>query len=121
MVWQHQKASLDANVSNLDEYTILMVIDFKENIKLPMELDQIGADFLNKEQCKIFNATVFVKNGGQVEKIYHDVISNILNHDSHFVQHYMQRIIEVSVHTADLFAHVTYRYTRCILCMNFAS
>ena len=94
LVWQHQKACLDANVSDLDESTMLMVMDFKENIKLPMELDQIGADFFNKEQRTIFNVTVFVKNEGRVEKTYHDVISKILNHDSHFVQHYVHQIIE---------------------------
>ena len=92
-VRHHQKACLEQDIANLDASTMVIVTDFKENIKLPRDIDQIGSEYFNKEQRTLFNATVFVKGEGGSEKTHHDIISKILNHDSHYVQHYLRTVI----------------------------
>ena len=84
---------MEREIRDVNDTTIVIVTDFKENIKLPRDLEEIGSEFFNKEQRTLFNATVYVRSEGKVEKTHHDVISKILNHDSHFVQYYLRTIL----------------------------
>jgi hypothetical protein len=65
----------------------LIVVDFKENIKLgkgPIELDK---DFFNPPTRTVFGFVIYSYNQSnqKVQKLHYVVISEILNHDTDFV------------------------------------
>ena len=80
---------------NIEDDELMVLMDFKENIKLGRGPIEIGNDFYCKKQCSVLGFAVVYKD--QVTKQpcleYIDFFSDILSHDALFVSGCIKKIL----------------------------
>ena len=90
----NQRQIFNYKKSNLSENSILLLIDFKENIILGRGPREINVDFYNKEPRTVFGMVAFYKDNNEIKKRHFNVISEVLNHDSLFAQGAIKKVIQ---------------------------
>lgn len=81
---EHQKNQYDKDVNDLKQDDAIIVLDFKENIKVgggPIETSQC---FYDKTPVSVLGFALITKKDNIVNYEYHDFLSEILSHDSLF-------------------------------------
>ena len=90
----NQRQIFNYTKSNLSENSILLLIDFKENIILGRGSREVNVDFYNREPRIVFGMVAFYKDNSEIKKIHFNVISKVLNHDSLFAQGAIKKVIQ---------------------------
>jgi hypothetical protein len=83
-----QREAFKKQVANLQPGTVILVIDFKANIKLNIESPQISKSFYNQPQRSLFGVSMayFCPRLQKVCKFYFDIFSECLAHNAYFVK-----------------------------------
>jgi hypothetical protein len=81
-----QKEAFENDKKNLKSNECIVIIDFKENIRIGGGPVEIGSDYFNKSQRTVFGVTIYYKENNQLKQRYMVYISEILNHDSIMAQ-----------------------------------
>jgi hypothetical protein len=65
----------------------ILISDFKENVSLNRGEEELGSHFFNRPQRSVFCVVLLYKriDGGEVHQMTFDFVSEVLNHDPHFV------------------------------------
>ena len=79
---------------NIPNNTLLLVLDFKENIVLGRGPREINQDFYNREPRTIFGAVAYFFEQDKICKTHFNVVSEILNYDSEFVNNVLTYIMK---------------------------
>lgn len=80
----HQKNQYNQDVKDLKENDAILILDFKENIKVgggPVETSQ---SFYDRTPVSILGFALVTKPNNKINYEYHDFLSEILSHDSLF-------------------------------------
>ena len=80
-----QRQAFREDKQNINASTLLLVLDFKENIHLRCGPREISTDFYEREARTIFGIVAYYRLNNDIVKQHWDVVSSILNHDSKFV------------------------------------
>lgn len=83
---QQQRKKYNNIVENLAEDSCVLVIDFKENLRLgggPVETNKL---FYSKSLCSVLGFVLIKKEKNKIEHSYYDFFSTNLSHDSLFVK-----------------------------------
>jgi hypothetical protein len=84
--YTHQRNEFNSQKDNVSTHEVILVMDFKENIKINVLHDaQIGSEYFNPPQRSVFEIVMFYLEKGKSEKYYFDIVSTCLTHDSYFV------------------------------------
>lgn len=90
--WQRQ--SHKGGIARLEVGEGLLILDFKENIKLGLSMIQCSHEYYETPQRTLFGAVLFHKVSETKEvRVYFDVISANLTHDAYAVTHYVQAVL----------------------------
>ena len=81
---------------NLKDGECVVVMDFKENVQMGGSSLEIDRDFYGKQPASVFGLVMFFKKDGKVKKVHHDFVSDVLNHDSKFVNECMSKFVNSS-------------------------
>ena len=84
LFYNHQYKEYNEDINNLDANSCVVVIDFKENIKIgggPIETNNC---FYEKNPISLLGFAVVSKENNKIKYEYHDYLSEILSHDSLF-------------------------------------
>ena len=93
--------------NNLDPHECLIVIDFKQNISLYQERQQIGQNWFETTFRTVFGAAIVYKDdGGEVRYHYMDVISSVLTHNAYFVYRALDAICQTAFFQEKAFTSV---------------
>lgn len=82
--YKHQNKEYSKDISELDNNSCVIVIDFKENFKIgggPIETNNC---FYEKMPISLLGFAVAFKENEKIKYEYHDFLSEILSHDSLF-------------------------------------
>lgn len=71
---------------NLKTGEAVIVMDFKENLRLNRAPEELGRDFYNAPQRGVFGIVVWYREGEDLVKQEVDIVSECLNKDSQFVR-----------------------------------
>lgn len=94
---QHQRKSYKQQISDLLVDEAIIVMDFKENIKLQQSNEQIGKDFFNQPQRTLFGVALIYKDAsGDIKKHFYDIFSKCLNHNSFFVMKALENVFNTN-------------------------
>lgn len=90
----NQRNSFKEQFENLDDGEVLLVIDFKANIKLNIESPQVSKSFFNQPQRTLFGVAMAYKcpTTHEISKFYYDIFSEFLSHNAFFVQSALQKV-----------------------------
>lgn len=90
-----QRESFRKENTNIAEDEILVVMDFKENIRLGGGPIETGNDFYRRQQCSIFGiGVVFYDQVIKQRRLeYIDFFSDILSHDALFVKDCLNKVL----------------------------
>ena len=80
----HQNREYKKDINELDNESCIIVIDFKENLKVgggPIETNNC---FYSKKPISLLGFALVFKENNKVKYEYHDFLSQILSHDSLF-------------------------------------
>ena len=90
-----QRRSFNNQRVNLQQDEIMIICDFKENIKLGGGPKEINQDFYHRSQCSVFGcAVIYVDPELKKPKvIYTDYLSDVLSHDGVFVRDCIAHLI----------------------------
>jgi hypothetical protein len=78
---------------NLTSNDVLIVMDFKQNIKLNKGHLEVSRDFFNAPSRSYLTLVTFYKEGETTKKKYWDFISRSLNHDAQFVADCIDQVL----------------------------
>lgn len=87
-----QKRCFRSKIDSLEKDECIVIMDFKENFKIgggPVELSQ---SFYNKASISCLGFCIIYKQGEKIKRSYHDYISEVISHDSHFVKNCLKRL-----------------------------
>lgn len=79
---KHQKYILDQETKDLEDDQCIVIIDFKENLRIGGGPRQTKEVFFEQTFISDLGAAVLVNNNGITEKRYYNFFSHILSHDS---------------------------------------
>ena len=92
-----QRKAFNAKKQNIGEDEILILMDFKENIKLGGGPIEIGNDFYTRQQCSVLGMAIVYRD--QVTKQprleYLDFFSDILSHDALFASDCINKVLHL--------------------------
>jgi hypothetical protein len=95
---QKQREKFKEEIKTLYHGASVLVIDFSFNLKLNLELVQKNKDHYNQPQRTLFCATlVYVDENENRKFFYFDIISEILDHNTYFVNKVLFKILNHSV------------------------
>ena len=83
-----QRRSFNFQRSNVKEDEVMIVCDFKENIKLGGGPNEMNQDFYHRQQCTVFGCAVIFFDPvlKKSKTVYVDYFSDVLSHDGVFVR-----------------------------------
>src|SRR5579871_6597558 len=88
-----QRACFYAEIFNLKSQYSILLIDFKENLKLGGSPNELNQDFYNKKNCSVLGIYLIYKdNNNKIKKEYKDFFSDILSHDGLFIKEYLHQL-----------------------------
>lgn len=79
-----QKQAFDDELEALSDDSIMLILDFKENIAIGGSLNEVNQIFFNKSSISVLGFAVISKKNEVLSVDYFDFLSSILNHDSRF-------------------------------------
>jgi hypothetical protein len=89
-----QRACFHAEIYNLKSQHAILLVDFKENLKLGGSPNELNQDFYNKKNCSVLGTCLIYKDEkNQIKKEYKDFFSDILSHDGLFVKDCLHRLL----------------------------
>ena len=98
-----QRSSFKDQVSNLSEKDLLIVLDFKQNIKLGGGNAQVSQSFYNTPSTTCLGMVLYFRDknersgnnkNGVIRKIYVEFISDCLTHNFLFVKYCLRRLLK---------------------------
>jgi len=82
-----QRLCFNQEIKNIKSQHGVLVMDFKENLKLGGSPRELNQDFYHKVNCSILGMCLVYKDqNGEIRKEYTDFFSDILSHDGLFVK-----------------------------------
>jgi hypothetical protein len=81
-----RREDFNTDKKNLKIGEALIVMDFKENLRLNRAPQELGRDFYNAPQRAVFGLVVWFRRGEDLVKQEVDIVSECLNKDSQFVR-----------------------------------
>ena len=82
-----QKACFHAEIFNLKSQHSILLIDFKENLKLRGSPNELNQDFYNRKNYSVLGIYLIYKdNNNKIKKEYKYFFSDILSYDSLFIK-----------------------------------
>ena len=80
-----QKSYYKQKIQNLDSDECIIVMDFKENFKIGGGPIEISQSYYGKSSISCLGFCIIWKSEGEVKRSYHNYLSKVLSHDSHYV------------------------------------
>lgn len=80
----YQRNKFNQQRKDLSEGSCIILMDFKQNIKLGGSLNETSKDFYNKTHLSVLGFCIIYKNNGFETRRYYSFISENLTHDSFF-------------------------------------
>jgi hypothetical protein len=110
----HQRNEFNSQISNINKHEVILVLDFKENIKINVLHDsQIGSDYFKPPQRTVFEVVMYYNKKGKSAKHYFDLVSNCLTHDSNFVMNAVNRIYSQKEFSKKKFTSIKFWMDNC--------
>src|SRR5579871_201018 len=82
-----QRAYFYVEIFNLKSQHSILLMDFKENLKLRDSPNELNQDFYNKKNCSVLEMYLIYKdNSNKIKKEYKDFFSDILSYNSLFIK-----------------------------------
>ena len=91
---QIQKKLYNKNIENIDENSCLMIVDFKQNFKLGKGPVETNRDFYYKKNISCLGFAIVSKENGKVKRKYINYLSNVLSHDSFYVNNCLKELLK---------------------------
>jgi hypothetical protein len=91
-----QRAKYKAAIANVTKTQVVIVMDYKENIKYGMHACATGTEYFEQQARTILGFTVFYREDDNIKKEHFDIISEVLSHDSFFSQIALYKVLEHS-------------------------
>jgi hypothetical protein len=89
-----QRACFHAEIFNLKSQHGILLIDFKENLKLGGSPNELNQDFYNRKNCSVLGMCLIYKdNNNKIKKEYKDFFSDVLSHDGLFIKEYLHQLL----------------------------
>jgi hypothetical protein len=89
-----QKDCFHAEIFNLKSQHGILLIDFKENLKLGGSPNELNQDFYNRKNCSVLGICLIYKdNNNQIKKEYKDFLSDILSHDGLYIRDCLHQLL----------------------------
>jgi hypothetical protein len=91
-----QRKAFNYTRNNLRGDEVMIIFDFKENIKLGKGPVELNHEFYHRQQCSVYGCQVIYYNQiyQKVKTVNVDFFSDILSHDGVFVQDCLQKLLE---------------------------
>lgn len=80
----NQHIEYKKNHDTLTEKDCMLILDFKENLRIGGGPNETKKIYLNKKQISVFGISIITKKNSFIVKNYHTFFSNQLKHDSKF-------------------------------------
>jgi hypothetical protein len=89
-----QRACFHAEIFNLKSQHGILLIDFKENLKLGGSPNELNQDFYNRKNCSVLGMCLIYKDiNNQIKKEYKDFFSDVLSHDGLFIKDCLHQLL----------------------------
>ena len=90
-----QNAAFQRKLDTLEAGEAVIVMDFKENLRINKGPKETGSNFFHSTQVTVLGSVVYVRgNDGKTKKQHINILSYDLSHDSHFVCSALPLILE---------------------------
>ena len=91
-----QRNAFNNKRTNVQQDEVMIICDFKENIRLGEGPVQLNHEYYGKQQCSVFGCQVvyFNQRLKKIKTVNVDYFSDILNHDGAFVKDCLQKLLE---------------------------
>ena len=98
-----QREAFNREKANIAEDEILVVMDFKENIRLGGGPIETGNDFYTRQQCSVFGiGVVFCDQVSKQRRLdYIDFFSDISSHDALFAKDCINKVLNFYINLRD--------------------
>lgn len=83
---EHQRKMFNEQKSNLTSFDCIVLMDFKQNIKIGGSLNETSRDFYNKSELSVLGFCIIYKQDDQIKRKFYNFVSENLSHDSFFVK-----------------------------------
>src|SRR5579871_3579098 len=83
-----QRAYFYAEIFNLKFQYSILLINFKENLKLGNSPNELNQDFYNKKNYLVLGIYLINKDNNKIKKECKEFFSDILSYDSLFIKEY---------------------------------
>ena len=94
LVAQHQREVFNYQKNNLEEGSCIIVLDFKQNIKLRGSKVETSRDFYRKTEVTVLGFCIYYKTNGETYKHHVNYISKNLSHDSFFTKKAIYNLLQ---------------------------
>src|SRR5579871_643240 len=85
-----QRACFHTEIFNLKSQHGILLMDFKENLKLEGSPNELNQDFYNRKNYSVLGIYLIYKdNNNKIKKEYKDFFSDILSYDGLFIKEYL--------------------------------
>ena len=98
---QHQRNMFSYQRNNLAEGACLIIMDYKQNIKIGGSRIESSRDFYRKTDVTVFGFCLYYKLGGLIYKKNIDYFSEALSYDSFFTKQAIKELLRF-----DLFKYI---------------
>jgi hypothetical protein len=93
-----QRACFHAEIYNIKSQQAILLIDFKENLKLGGSPNELNQDFYYKKNCSVLGMCLIYKDeNNQIKKEYKDYFSDILSHDGLFIIDCLHKLFSLDI------------------------
>ena len=89
-----QREAFNTAKSDVPVNTVMMVMDFKENIIIGKGPNQTNQQFYQREPRTVFGIVLYYRMDNTIQKHHVNVVSKVLNHDSKFVGEALSLVLE---------------------------
>lgn len=102
----HQKEEFKTQRNNLKEGECIILMDFKENLRLGGSAREVGKVFFHKSQVLLLGSVIYFRQNNRIVTKYVNFVSNVLNHDALFVKDCINIILTQKLDSS--FKHVKF-------------
>src|SRR5579871_5225062 len=89
-----KRACFHAEIFNLKSQHGILLMDFKENLKLGGSLNELNQDFYNRKNYSVLGICLIYKdNNNKIKKEYKDFFSDVLSHDGLFIKECLHQLL----------------------------
>ena len=91
----NQRSAVLAQIKSLTDKESVIIGDYKENILLPIELNQICSSFYTRFQVTCLTFVCYRKVNTEISKLVVTFLSNYLNHHATFTLHCFNQLLQL--------------------------